>query len=438
MSSLHRSKFAPPAEDSGAVAQADVPEWLACLQEACELLWPAPALVTVETGEPGRSGLRDGWQRLARCPARPSNSEFALIHQVHRPPLLVPADRHVAAAAIRHHTRPRSPAGRLGVKALSLSLAGGLGGAVLRGRVHVSAPAGASTIESHLKEVLEQDLQLSMYLGPARANRKPVLQLLTEDGETAAFAKIGVNPLTCRLVRAEHDSLLQLGRAGLSEITIPRVLHFDSWQGLDVLVLSPLPAWLPPRPLSSARLTAAMTELAHVAGVQTGPLLGSRYLQTLRSRLVDADQGAEQAALHDALDTLAARAGDEVLTFGSWHGDWSPWNMASTSQGLLVWDWERFTCCAPLGFDALHYRLQSEVTAGQHDPAAAARQCFERAVHQLDPFGVAPRPAQVTALLYLVDLAARYLADRQAKAGAPLGAPGTWLIPAVADKVTRL
>jgi hypothetical protein len=59
-------------------------------------------------------------------------------------------------------------------------------------------------------------------------------------------------------------------------------------------------------------------------------------------------------------------------------------------------------------------------------------------VHQLDPFGVAPRPAQVTALLYLVDLAARYLADRQAKAGAPLGAPGTWLIPAVADKVTRL
>ena len=437
MSSLHRSKFAPPAEDNDAVARVDAPEWLSCLREVCELLWPALALVTMETGEPGRTGLRDGWQRLARCPAPSSDSEFALIHGVHRPPLLVPADRHGAAAAIRHHTRPRSSAGRLGVKALSLSLAGGLG-AVLRGRVHVQAPAGANTIESYLKEVLAQDLQLSMYLGPARANRKPVLQLLTEDGETAAFAKVGVNPLTCRLVRAEHDSLLRLGRAGLSEITTPQVLHFDSWQGLDVLVLSPLPAWLPPRPLSSSRLTAAMTELAHVGGVQRGPLLGSAYLRDLHSRLTDADEGAERAALHDALDALAARAGHGVLTFGSWHGDWSPWNMASTSRGLLVWDWERFTCGAPLGFDALHHRLQSEVTAGQHDPAAAARQCIDRAPHQLAPFGVAPRQAQVTALLYLVDLATRYLADRQAKAGAPLGAPGTWLIPAITDKVTQL
>jgi hypothetical protein len=438
MSSLHRSRFAPTAEDNEAVAHADEPEWLTCLREVCGLLWPAPALVSVETGEPGRTGLRDGWQRLTRYPVRPSHSEFALTRGVHRPPLLVPADRHVAAAAIRHHTRPRSPAGRLGVKALSLGLVGGLGGAVLRGRVHVNAPAGAHTIESYLKEVLDQDLHLSMYLGPARANRKPVLQLLTEDGETIAFAKVGVNPLTRRLVRAEHDSLLRLGRAGLGEITTPQVLHFDSWQGLDVLVLSPLPAWLPPRPLSSARLMAAMSELAHVGGIRPGPLLSSPYLRALHSRLADADQGAEQAALHDALDALAARAGEGLLTFGAWHGDWSPWNMASTSHGLLVWDWERFTCGAPLGFDALHHWLQSEVTAGQHDPAAAARQCFEWAPQQLAPFGVAPRQAQVTALLYLVDLATRYLADRQAKAGAPLGAPGIWLIPAITDKVTQL
>ena len=45
----------------------------------------------------------------------------------------------------------------------------------------------------------------------------------------------------------------------------------------------------------------------------------------------------------------------------------------------------------------------------------------------------AVRPAgparELTALLYLVDLAARYLTDRQAEAGARLGVLGTWLLP---------
>jgi hypothetical protein len=34
-------------------------------------------------------------------------------------------------------------------------------------------------------------------------------------------------------------------------------------------------------------------------------------------------------------------------------------------------------------------------------------------------------------------LATRYLVDRQARAGAPRGAPGTWLIPAIELEVAR-
>jgi len=32
------------------------PDWMTCLQEVCELLWPAPAMITVETSE-AHSGL---------------------------------------------------------------------------------------------------------------------------------------------------------------------------------------------------------------------------------------------------------------------------------------------------------------------------------------------------------------------------------------------
>jgi hypothetical protein len=403
----------------------------------CELLWPPPAVVTLEDSSPAWPGLAGSlWPGGAR--AWPDTSEFALIAGFHRPPLLVPTDRRAAAAALRHYSQPRSLTARLGVKALCHGLASGLRTPMLRGRVGVTAPAGTDTIETYLQAVLSRDIKVSMYLGPARANRKPVLDLLTDTGEPAGFVKIGVNPLTCDLVRAERDSLVRLGRTGLKEISIPRVLHYDSWHGLEVLVLSPLPAWLPSRRLSPPRLAAAMTELASVRGLAPEPLAGSEYLRRLRTRLATADQGAERDALLCALDDLTAQAGDEILTFGCGHGDWSPWNMANTDRGLLVWDWERFTCGVPLGFDALHHRLQAEVAAGRRGPAAAACRCPERAARQLAPFGIAPRPARLTAILYLVDLAARYLTDRQAQAGARLGAPGTWLVPAVTAGLARL
>jgi Phosphotransferase enzyme family len=286
--------------------------------------------------------------------------------------------------------------------------------------------------------VMSPDVQVSIELGRARANRKPVLQILSGSGAAVGFAKIGVNPLTSSLVRAEHESLERLSKAGLREIAIPEVLHYDTWHGLDVLVLSALPAWRPRRPLPAARLAAAMAELARIDGLRSEPLVGGEYLRRLRTRLASADEGPEHAALVQALEVVAARADGTMLTFGCWHGDWAPWNMANTGRGLLVWDWERFTGGVPLGFDALHYWLQSEVGMSRRDPRTAAAACLERAPQLLGSFAIPARDAQLTAVLYLADLATRYLVDRQAQAGARLGAPGTWLIPAIISKLDRL
>jgi hypothetical protein len=112
--------------------------------------------------------------------------------------------------------------------------------------------------------------------------------------------------------------------------------------------------------------------------------------------------------------------------------------MASTDRGLLVWDWERFACGVPLGFDALHYWLQSEVSLRRRDPLAAAAACPRRADELLVPFRIGAHQARLTAALYLAELATRYLVDRQAEAGARRGAPETWLIPALQSQIARL
>ena len=432
---------ARPAAATGAppLRLADDWERLAYLREVCELLWPPTAEMTL-------SGGAHGWPQISGAvrpkalggAARPEGRDFVLIPGVRHPRLLVPAAPRAAAAALRQYGQPRSWAVRLGVAAFALGLAGGLGGTLLGVRVRVTAPPEAESIESYLKTVFSPDIRVSVRLGPARANRKPVLQSHTASGESVGFVKIGFNALTRDLVRAEAASLAWLERAGLDGISVPRVLHHDQWHGMDVLVLSSLPVWQRRRVLSAAQLSAAMDTVARVGGLEQGAPAGDAYLQQLRTRLAAADPGAERTGLLDALDALVAAGGCAGLTFGAWHGDWSPWNMASTTGGLLGWDWERFATGVPIGFDALHYWLQNEVVAQHRDPLAAATDVFDHAASLLAPFGVDVVRARFTAALYLTDVATRYLVDRQAQAGALLGAPGTWLIPALAGEVAQL
>jgi len=432
------------------------------LRLASRLLWPPPARVT-----------------LTRSRRRPVDvtTELILLPAQARPRLLVPVERRAAAAAVRRYGEPQSPFTRLGTKAIWLAMAGGVGPALFRQRLRIAVPAGSVTIESYLREALGRDVRVSMHLGAARANRKPVLQLLTVGGETVGFAKIGVNALTSQLVRAEHDALTRLAGARLTHLTAPSVLHHGVWNGLDVLVLGALPVWLRRRPLPAATLAAAMAEVAGVAGFTREPLGTTAYWRRLVERLSPARLGADPAplsrpspppsparlgadsglslrspspspaerasteadrvALLSALETLFDRAGATELGFGSWHGDWTPWNMASTGAGLLVWDWERCAEGVPIGFDALHHWLESEVVPARSEAAGAARACIERAAALLAPFGVDQGEARLTAVLYLAELSARYIADRQAEAGAWLGAPGRWLIPAITGELAR-
>lgn len=355
-----------------------------------------------------------------------------------RPRLLVPAERRPGAAAVRRYGEPGSARSALAARALSAALASGIGARLIRSRVMVRVPPGAQTIESRLSSMLGQRVVVSVHLGAARANRKPVLQLLTPAGETIGFAKVGVNPLTSDLVSGEREALGRLGAAGLRELRVPQVLGHERWNGLQILVLSALPVWQKRRPLAPGQLDRAMAEVAGLAGVTRFPFAASEYWALLTSRLEAAGDGPEPAALASALGELAGLAGAAELGFGSWHGDWTPWNMACTAGGLLLWDWERFTWPAPVGFDALHYWLQAEVTGTRRDPAQAAAACVQRAPLLLDPFGVAGRQARLTALLYLADLSVRYVADRQEQAGARLGAPRRWLLPALTAGISEL
>jgi hypothetical protein len=391
------------------------------VEDVSAVLWPPP--VSSSLAPRGRA-----------APA--GELEFILLPTAGDPRLIVPAGRRASAAAVRRYGEPGSFKARAGKQVLALALLGGGSVLGLGGRLRVRATPDADTAEAYLSTVLGRDVLVSTHLGAARANRKVVLQILTARGETAGFAKISVNPLTRDLIRAERAALDILATADLRGLTIPKVLHYGQWQGREVLVMSALPAWRQRRALRPGQLAAAMSELSAVGGQVRGPLAGSDYLDGLRSRLSACPESADRESLKTALTAMAAAS--PHLTFGAWHGDWTAWNMACTSRGLLVWDWERFGQAVPAGFDFLHYRLQEAVVSRRQPAPAAAADCVRDAATTLARAGIPSGEAALVALLYLAELSTRYLADRQSEAGARLGDPGFWLIPAIEKAVRTL
>jgi hypothetical protein len=356
--------------------------------------------------------------------------DYIAVPSLRRPRVLVPAaSRRLAATALRHYARPASLSARLKRDAAVAALLSGVDRLMLPDRI--SLRAGGEDIGGYLSGVLGTDVHLGIHIGPARANRKPVLQLLNAHAETIGFAKLGNQRLTRALVNDETAALRTLAELPLRHLRVPKVLHSGTWRDCTVLVQEPVPGWRRPDRLDHGRLQRAMRELALCQGIEDTTVARSPYAKLLRERLDGlAERGDEDAmTLVDAARMLLDRHGELRLRFGSWHGDWTPWNMALRPQQLLLWDFERFATGVPMGFDALHFAMQRDIITRGWDPTTAVVSLLSRSSRLLRPFEVAESAARVTALLYLVDLAVRYLTDRQAEAGAALGALGRWLLP---------
>lgn len=403
------------------------------LADVATRLWPSPHVATLAGGPVRGHGGGHG------VPGSVPMDEYLVLPSRHRPRLLAPTGRRAAAAVVRHHGEGRNASARLKAAVLALGLRAGLGTLVFRDRLQVNAPEGttADTLLTHLATVLGRDVVMGMHLGAPRANRKPVLQLVSRDGETFAYAKLGVDPLTDALVDREAAALTELASAVPSVVRVPALLHHDSWRGHRLLVQSSLPVWSRRRPMTEERLAAAVRETAEIGGLSESGLVRSPFWADLNDRVEHLPAGPTVDRLRRLLGLLSPAAADVPIMVGASHGDWTPWNMACVDEGLLVWDWERFRHRVPLGFDLLHHRLQTRLVTRLENPEASARRLVQEGGALLRPLGVAPDAATVTTLLYLADLATRYLADRQLEAGARLGDVGAWLLPALADGVEQ-
>ena len=378
------------------------------LEWACRLLWGNRPEVAVA-------------RRRGQLPAgfRPAES-YLVLPRAANPRLLVPADapRAAAAALARNHdaTSRRS---RLVKAALGLGVRLRVARRLLPDRVEIGLdgglPAGgggAVLLSEHLREIFgRRDLHMAVILGPPRLNRKPVLQLLSGDGEVLGYVKAAWNDLTRSLVENEAAVLDRLGGTVRNTFVAPRLLHHGPFGELTLIAASPLPnavrpeqsqVFDPPLPI--------ITEIARLGDVHTAPLAESDYWQGVTGRL-EARRALLPPGSADPLravvEAIEARHGAIELRIGTWHGDFTPWNMSRLEQGIFVWDWER---CgpAPVGLDLLHFLFQSTVRFEGRNPARSVEICRERTPGLLPLLDVPPCSEDALWSVYRMELLFRY------------------------------
>lgn len=390
--------------------------------EMLSALWPEPATVRRV-----RAGARPPGQRVAQFVALPSPA---------RPKALVPRSPRAATA-----TAMKQLAGGSGRRAQLLSAGMGLLAAaglmrVFPGGFVISVPPDAvrNDIGCYLALELAQPVTVSLKIGPVRAVQKPVLHLISPDGETVGFAKIGTTPFTASLVQTEAAALLLLGRATWQHLRVPEVLHHGQWNGHEVLVQQPLRG----RPWAGERpdLQAAMVEVARSQGVTSRPLRASPWWTDVRSRIDRLPSSPVVHALREATAFVTTSRGGEELIFGSWHTDWAPWNIAMEDSRVLAWDWEQFQTDVPLGLDAIHFEIQRHVVGLAVAPRDAYAQVSRAAPGLLAAFGVPAEQSVLTVALYLLESASRYVRDGES--GTRLSRVDLWLRQTLTDVTSAL
>lgn len=391
----------------------------AAVVDQISVLWPAPSLVEL-VGR--RQARREG-----------ADLQFVPLPSAAHPRILVPSgSRAVAAGALRSGRMATGTGARLrtaaavGVARLGL-LAAHPDRVIVRRRPHSGTDADGGRplpLLDRLREVLG-DVTPAFYIGPVRAVQKPVIQLLDRRGRTVAFAKVGVNAFTNDLVATEAAALLRVSAHQWSTMRVPRVLLHERWNGHEVLVQEALPVDGVPVPTA---VTAAAVEVAAIEPHQEHVLADLPWWREIVTR-ISSHAGEELAPdeLVDAVHALDARADELSVTVGCAHLDWAPWNMAQTGDSIGVWDWEQFSTGVPVGYDAVHYAVQDAVVLRQQHPREAFDMVRRQAPELLRPFGVDPVHADLTVLLYVLDLASRYQRDHET--GTRLSRLHTWLAP---------
>jgi hypothetical protein len=276
---------------------------------------------------------------------------------------------------------------------------------------HDGEGGSAPPLRDRLSEIFgARDVRMAIRV-PRRVGRKPVLQVFGEDGRPLGFAKVGWDGVTRRMVRTEAEALERCGRGRLALVLPPELLHHGPWLDRELSVTSALPIDMERyRPEHRVPPLDATREIALLGGTRDTTLADSPYWAALRGRaegVAEAAPGPQADSVMECTRAVENRFGQLTLTFGTWHGDWAPWNLARHRGRLVAWDWEQSGASVPLGFDVVHYLFHVAFQLDRTDVHQAFDRCAD-GKPLLRLLGLTDEASTATLWLYVLEIYFRY------------------------------
>ena len=200
-------------------------------------------------------------------------------------------------------------------------LAGGATAVLSRRRPSWFVHAPDGTLREYLSDVLEQEVRLSIAVGPPRPNLKPVVRCYA-DSRLIAVAKMGPDPHTAAMVDNEARWLDTMAAQPLTGTVTPPLLHRGQYGTSEVLVTRALDL-VEDLAVSFDEVPIEVIKELSERFADSVSVSESAYFYELRRRL----DRPELASIAAQAASLREESTFSELAVSAWHGDWSPWNM---------------------------------------------------------------------------------------------------------------
>lgn len=380
----------------------------------------------------GAVELRHGGRGRSAQSLGDGSVELAVVPDAARARLLIPAGHRAPSRALARYSSALGARETLERAAVGVATRA-VGTRLLPDAITVER-SGSDDVLGLLADVLGHPVAISLGVGTARANRKPVLGVLDQRGRLVAYAKVGDTPVAREHVRGEAAALRRIAAPSWRSITVPSLLAEREWNGMLVVVMSALDT-APMRPARHPALAPeqAMSEIVRAFDEGWMELADTPLVHRMLARAATMSASDTTRTLTAALEQLLERHGDQRVRVGGWHGDFAPWNVARRRGRLAVWDWERFGTGVPEGLDRVHWavNVRTRERGFQVDTVRDAVAESRRTA----PAG--PGRTALPGEVHLAALACRYLAAAEGPGGAAIASNAVVVLEALVAEIGR-
>jgi hypothetical protein len=255
---------------------------------------------------------------------------------------------------------------RLAKKLLGICFKVGVGSRLLakaqfqNGRHLTEKNRSKTSLFEHLKKVVRRDdVTFAVSLGTPGVYRKPVIQVLTREGQVLGYAKIGWDRATNALVQNEANVSRYLSELAHKSFCVPSMLYEGWWNNHYLCIQSTPIAQLEAAPQHLAGLYLEVFDELKKLHVRWLPLTESAFWKRLACRVETTPSPYNRRLLQQGLRRAEESLLQSVLPFHFCHGDLAPWNAQRLDNRLFLFDWE----CADFeglpGWDLFHFTVQT-------------------------------------------------------------------------------